>query len=490
MARFTITLSSGDELDVEAPDAVTDEQLLSLAKKQLQEGERIIAIDEVDGDLPTETSPEEIKARGEEAYKQMMADIADERRKQTVKDRYGWMTSSTPAKVATSLLMPSSVESVLQGREPSLLKDGLIDAGLVASSLIPPLRGATTGATIAKNVGLQTALSSAGEAATAAAHDRSANLLAPVAGAVGGLLSGAAVSNQINKLRNTGIPEDQIPGVLNSLDITQAKTTENIRKSPEKSLRDILASEEYMVGAPSESTKLRYLLEAGEEYKTPSRVTVRAIDRSRATAKRAIDSKRIRGEISKDEADRLTKELDNLDDALIDIMSREQRVSDRTAGFLGEPKEQITDPRLVDYITEVERVQDPTTRRIYLNTVSGNNKKLSNISDRFRAGAMYDELKAPKTELDLMRPMSIPTKIAPYMPHNVETGRKLITPSVSTSATRIPSVLTSMGGVAPEKDKEKSAYTSQGDLIYAPRGRITYQDLWGDADEIRKNKKK
>lgn len=47
MAKFTVTLSSGDMLDIDAPDNVSDASLIALAKKQLQRGESIIGIEEL-----------------------------------------------------------------------------------------------------------------------------------------------------------------------------------------------------------------------------------------------------------------------------------------------------------------------------------------------------------------------------------------------------------------------------------------------------------
>lgn len=70
MSKFVITLSSGDVFDVEAPENISDDDLIKAANEQLNAGESIVSIEE-DGYSSNESKqlvPEGIKAKGESKY--------------------------------------------------------------------------------------------------------------------------------------------------------------------------------------------------------------------------------------------------------------------------------------------------------------------------------------------------------------------------------------------------------------------------------------
>ena len=72
----------------------------------------------------------------------------------TTEERYGWVPKGGPLGILASMVAPSTTEAIRNGREPSLYKEGLIDAGLAATALIPPLRAAAAPVGVAKGAGL------------------------------------------------------------------------------------------------------------------------------------------------------------------------------------------------------------------------------------------------------------------------------------------------------------------------------------------------
>ncbi len=146
--------------------------------------------------VDSKKSPEEIKARGEEAYKQMQADIDTEYDKAYVEDNYGWIKNNPVANFGMSLISPSSTESIDAGEIPSWGDIG-IDVGLAAAGLagtpehialgadrvLPKLgRLLAPSASRLKNIAVgaleQGAIAGAGEGALSTQHDRDYSLTA------------------------------------------------------------------------------------------------------------------------------------------------------------------------------------------------------------------------------------------------------------------------------------------------------------------------
>ena len=74
--------------------------------------------------------------------------------------------------------------------------------------------------------------------------------------------------------------------------------------------------------------------------------------------------------------------------------------------------------------------------------------------------------------------------VAESAPHNIKTAR---------DALKAPVTVAERAKERKEKPKKeeskytnRSGYSSDGDLLYAPRGYITYDDLWKEAKEIKK----
>lgn len=125
MAKFTITLTSGDVLDIDAPDEISDETLIMEAKKQLRDGESIASIAEVVVPTTPETTPFKIvdgeiikQTEGERAHTDMMSDIARVRDSVNVADKYGSLLENPISDMALTMLAPSSHASMRENKMP------------------------------------------------------------------------------------------------------------------------------------------------------------------------------------------------------------------------------------------------------------------------------------------------------------------------------------------------------------------------------------
>lgn len=112
----------------------------------------------IDEPMIDETTPFKItdgkivpQSRSERAYDDMQKQIGIEREQQQVKDLYGWMTENPIMDFVAPMVAPASMETIHEGKMPSLGDIG-IDAGLnIASRFIPVPGGAGALRTIGKN---------------------------------------------------------------------------------------------------------------------------------------------------------------------------------------------------------------------------------------------------------------------------------------------------------------------------------------------------
>lgn len=244
MAKFTITLTSGDVLDIDAPDEISDETLIMEAKKQLRDGESIASIAEVVVPTTPETTPFKIvdgeiikQTEGERAHTDMMSDIARVRDSVNVADKYGSLLENPISDMALTMLAPSSHASMRENKMPDW-GDIAIDVGSMGLAWAPPLRGASMLGTVAKNAGIQGALSGVTEGVLSAKHDQPYNLLAPVLGTAGGAGVGALKGKALSEIGKI-VPPESIPFVDQNLRLTRASTASRLARKARGKISDI-----------------------------------------------------------------------------------------------------------------------------------------------------------------------------------------------------------------------------------------------------------
>ena len=206
MSKFKITLSSGDVLNISAPDNISDEELLKLANEQLRKGETITGIDEQEY-VDTNKSMQAAIEKNKKAVS--LGDDTWYQRAQKDDGTFGLETEIIPneskfeaiKRGIAETIFPANYEARIQGEEPGL-KEGTLDAALMPLNFIPGFGAAKAGAktlpiigkaltptqaNIAKNVVGELGRGVAAEAITSEAQDRDYNVLLAGAGALPGL---------------------------------------------------------------------------------------------------------------------------------------------------------------------------------------------------------------------------------------------------------------------------------------------------------------
>lgn len=454
-------------------------------------------------------SPEEIKARGEEAYKQMMGDIDTEYDKAYVEDNFGWIKNNPTANFGMSLIAPSSVESIDAGKTPSFGDLG-IDLGLAVAGLAAtPERIALTGgkalpklgrllapsASRLKNIAVGAAeqglVAGAGEGALSTKHDRDYSLTAPIVGTVaGGAIGGTATTSMAKKLLDAGYPQDEIADVMRKLGTTEEGTLKDLGKVG-KDFNTLGISQPFYIMAPGKGGR-RKLIEI-PRYKGLGEREILDIIYDR---ERSIKTNLMKNPMKSSMRD--LKELEALKESVLtrevmldDLMRKHGEgytkiTPDVGSGFNIEdaiqPTKTTTIPALVMDVNE--GISNATIRNRLLSDIarsSGLESDLKSVMDK----AKYQEL-LQKTP-DVIRSGTVletAKNLLESAPHSIKTARDVLKAPI-TVAER-----TKERKEKPKKEEPKytnrSGYSSDGDLLYAPRGYITYEDLWKEAENIKK----
>ena len=459
--------------------------------------------------VDTAKSPEEIKARGEEAYKQMQADIDTEYDKAYVEDNYGWIKNNPVANFGMSLIAPSSTESIDAGEIPSWGDIG-IDVGLAAAGLagtpehialgadrvLPKLgRLLAPSASRLKNIAVgaleQGAIAGAGEGALSTQHDRDYSLTAPLVGTVaGGAIGGTATTSMAKKLLDAGYPQDEIAGIMQKMAPTEKGTLKALGKVG-KDFNNIGTLQPLYI-MKHDKGGMRKVLEIPRYKGLGEREILDIIyDRERS----------VKSDLMKNPMESSMRDLKELEALKESILTREIMLDDlmRKHGDGGskitpdvgggfniedaiQPTKTTTVPALVMDVND--GISNATIRNRLLSDIarsSGLESDLKSVMDK----AKYQELlqKTPDI-IESGTILGTAKNVAESAPHNIKTARDVLKAPV-TVAERAKE-----RKEKPKKEESKytnrSGYSSDGDLLYAPRGYITYDDLWKEAEEIKK----
>lgn len=436
-------------------------------------------------------SPEEIKARGEEAYKQMMGDIDTEYDKAYVEDNYGWVKNNPITNFGMSLIAPSSVESIDAGEIPSWGDIG-IDVGINAAGLAAtPERVALTAgkalpklgrllapsASRLKNIAVgaveQGAVAGAGEGALSAQHDRDYSLTAPLAGTVaGGAIGGTATTSMAKKLLDAGYPQDEIADVMRKLGTTEKGTLAALGRKNLKELgvKHLGGVDSYgIVSIPSltgdiEDIKRSVMV---QRYKNPMKSTQEKL-KDLQELEDALTTRQILTSEDRYKTVEALKNTPNIDKSFVDKF-RQPSNNEPISGVLQDIDEVITDKIIKN------RLLSAVSKK------TGLDKELKSVLDK----AKYQELlqKTPDI-IESGTILGTVKNVAESAPHSIKTARDVLKAPI-TVAER-----TKERKEKPKKEEPKytnrSGYSSDGDLLYAPRGYITYEDLWKEAEKIKK----
>ena len=510
-----------EEFDASLSDTSYVDKLYRFAQEELGEG-----FDKSKDDFyslvvtkkPTAKSPEEIKARGEEAYKQMMDDIDTEYDKAYVEDNFGWIKNNPTANFGMSLIAPSSVESIDAGKTPSFGDLG-IDLGLAVAGLAAtPERIALTGgkalpklgrllapsASRLKNIAVgaveQGAVAGAGEGALSAQHDRDYSLTAPLAGTVGGgAIGGTATTSMAKKLLNVGYSQDEIADVMRKLVVTEGRTLKSLGRGGVGDLDQLGVSD---VKIPVEVDDVLQPMKGWDNYKAyksvGSDVALSPVRKRMAEVKRLPN-------LSLKSKEKALAELQELEDTFYEKLiksdeSARQFADDLLGGAkrseaidLGVDADKIdamlrqpaTNIPLAGYVKDIEEtITNPEIRRKIIADVakaSGEEKALKGYLDMGKYEKILEETP------DIIESGTIlgtVKNVAESAPHSIKTARDVLKAPI-TAAERVKD-----RKEKPKKEEPKytnrSGYSSDGNLLYAPRGYITYEDLWKEAEKIKK----
>lgn len=454
-------------------------------------------------------SPEEIKARGEEAHKQMMADIDTEYDKAYVEDNYGWIKNNPTANFVMSLVAPSSVESIDAGEIPSWGDLG-IDAGinaaglagtpervaLIAGKALPKVgRLLAPSASRLKNIAVgaveQGLVAGAGEGALSAQHDRDYSVTAPLAGTVaGGAIGGTATTSMAKKLLDAGYPQDEIADIMQKLRVTEKHTLNALGKVG-KDFNNMGTLQPLYIMTPGKGGG-RKLLEIPRYKGLGEREILDIIyDRERSVKTNLMKNPMKSSMRDLKELEALKESVLNREIMLDDLMRKHgdgysKITPDVGGGFNIEdaiqPTKTTTVPALVMDVNEV--ISNATIRNRLLSDIarsSGLESDLKSVMDK----AKYQELlqKTPDI-IESGAVLGTLKNVAESAPHSIKTARDVLK-APTTAAERVKDRKNK-----PEKEEPKytnrSGYSSDGELLYAPRGYITYEDLWKEAEELKK----
>lgn len=478
-----------------------------------------------DTEKPTVKTPEEIKARGEEAYKQMMADIDTERERQEVEDKYGWIKNNPSVNFGMSLASPSSVESIDAGKIPSA-GDIFLDAGLNATGLIaaperlalmagkalpkvgrllaPSASRAIPWKNIAVGAVEQGVLSGLEEGALSAMHDRDYSLTAPMVGTVGGgALGGTANTSMARKLVDGGFDKAEIPDVMRKLGTTEKGTLDALGKGGVENLDQIGVQN---IKIP---VYIDDVLEAEKNWLGAKQYKKIGADEALKSIHKSMDKIDRTPNISLKAKEKSLAELKELEDTFYNKLIKEDELNRKFAdeifsgGSLATAQKggvdvediykNITTPEtnipLAGYLKDVEAtISNPNLRRAIVTDIaksSGEEKALKGLLDK---GKYEDIIEKTPEIIESGSILSTAKNLLNRAPHGTKTTRDVL---------KAPVI---MGARAKDREEipkrevpkyvNPSGYNSDGDLLYAPRGYITYADLWRDADEIKKKKNK
>lgn len=440
-------------------------------------------------------SPEEIKARGEEAYNQMNKQIRSDRSKE-LKQAYDYLYGNPVTEFVSGMVMPSTVEAINMGIEPSW-GEAAIDAGLAATTLIPPLKGATMWGNVGKNALLGAGIADAGEGAMAKLHDREYNLLAPVVGAVGGGviggISGTVRNRAIQQIMNNDpniTPEQAVQIFENNIklsfgggDVTEASANKMYEQA-----RNTLASPENVELVKARNAE-RVAKSAGKDIKV--------VDLGENKARYIKDSYEpiIKANLTK--SSRKAQES-VLNEALDDIKANSNPLTglpdlDIVTSIV--ERYQNTDPTLARLLTDVYITPEfarwkqkglPAPTYESMKTILGR----KGIPEEFvefnvpesarKAAPITTKLVAPDVAEKAVEDISM-ANAALRAPKSVIMPKKIPDVSMATAkkVTKLPSP--SAGAVSYPSTVSTQTTDKDGNLLYAPRGRITWEQLFSEA---------
>ena len=415
------------------------------------------------------------QSNSERAHTDMMSDIARVRDSVNVADMYGSLLAHPISDMALTILAPSTHESVRSGRMPDW-GDAAIDVGLAGLTLLPPLKGATLAGTLGKNVAAQGAITGASEGVMSDKHDRPYNLMAPVVGAVGGAGVGALKGKALSAIGKI-VPPESIPFIDQNLGRTRASTASNLaRKVPEK-ISDI-AIGRVSPAAAAEVGKHTIAIrgQTGMEF----------ADDVRKMVTTDVQDKLLANAIDDAQARKMLRTLDDFESGVIEYAQHnpDSKVSIDNMLTLAQ-RMYKQDPMigtsiinaLEPHINQIRRGAAQMEHTL-LNKHGGSVKlpAVSPLIEDIRAAQTYSA--TPKA-IGSFYDLASGGGISPAM-INLASNAAASPEMINLAARVAKPTTTRLANVYPEAISTKTM-DPDGNPIYAPRGRITWEQLYSEA---------
>lgn len=461
--------------------------------------------------------------RIDDANAAMMAEIEGKKNKASSYGGTGILRNPA-GNFALSLVAPAVAEAYKNDRMPDL-GDAAIDVGLTLATLYAtPARAATTLNALAKLSGgaiernapkliaplytklggtgvvgktvqavdnvkrdviLSAGIASGSELAQSYKNEREYDpYTTALSGVAGGVLGGASRLYQLNKLRKMGFTDDEIPSILRKIGTSEASTLRNIRSNVPTDIRSVgmqTFEEPMMFGGSGTVT---------QELEAPENTLQDIAERFNYY----MMDKRLNGELPMSKYKEKVKEFDKFKEAIDNItemdLANKQRGRDLIKSYSKEAglkapklrplKSELTYPKILSELADVE---DPDVCRAIsdvLDPVLG--KDDGSTSDIFNSLQTANKYKAASEALQ-----------SPLKAGNVfELAQNILTKSSpqALEATRVLTAPTVMNATKQTKKEVKKPaksnitnnplYDSEGNVVYAPRGRITWEELMAD----------
>lgn len=420
-------------------------------------------------------------AKSNEAYSTMMDEIAKAQEQADTEEYYGWVRDNKLVSIPLSIIAPSTTESIEQGKLPSW-SDAAIDVPLAGSALLmAPVRGATAGATIAKNALLGAGIGAGTEGALAVAHDRELDparlAISGALGGAGGAGTGALSSRAKGKLSQIYPTDEGVDYALGKLGRTQEQTIEKMYKDAPKALKEL--------GEFSSKRSTRT-----PDINVSASVPYTIMDDVNANITTMLRDKLKSANLSGDELVAKQALMDKFNNNLIEIAS----LSDDKIPFntmLNEAQDLYKkDPELGTIVIN--------QLKPYINKMRMAKADINAIKTGVRDGASLMERSAIPASTDrLVKSMQLANMYAEQAPKiyrspefTGDVTKKVVDVATKSNITpeateRLSRFMRSSGARVP-REVEGSSYDDEGNLLYAPEGRRSYEWLWEQADKKKK----
>lgn len=410
---------------------------------------------------------------------------------------------------ALGLLLPATAEAYANDRRPGW-EEALLDAGLAAASIYAsPALGASALSKVAPRVSkfiapgtgairnallegaTSGAISGLGEAVQSSMNGRDYNLTAPLLGAgVGGALGGVMTTSQAKKLADMGFSEEDIPEMISKLSTTAERTGRRINPGGKKDFGSTeIAKYTDLSGNPVSSRFVdrndpNYLRFRGVEVGVTAENTypLKEVTSKIANIRKSLSREYMNGMPT----DTYTKKMDMLQAFEDKVKGRSDFLSEKELKYYVDLIEQNHGSSLTP-ILEKKFDEASKNPKVF---GSGLLNDIQDVADHSLRTSLLQTI--PKDK-NLVAPLLAESKYAngvENLPDIIESGTTLQTaknllkapPHVSKTAQQ---VLRPGARTLPQVGRSTDG---DGNILYAPLGRISYEDLWEMAKKDKEKK--